>query len=330
MLKDLSILYIEPDFFVISMSDPSDISDMSDCESVQSDISDMDVSNIHSNKLMKGGASFSIPLDALGTSAVSDEERLAAEAAAKRLEEKEKQAALAQMVQNQDDAEERNHRKELEPINDEFLEYLNSSLFELNFRKKLVEKRDKLIDDKGLDDFIKENIYELIRWYDFIIKKHKSFFGKSGNRKLYSIILCTNINNYLRIGLLCNDVTDDFNMYGDYLDGQNISREDITRNTREFITKAQLQKTLDDFAIEQTRKANQNKEYKSFNNITSDGEALAIGVANFTNYVRNTAATIAVNMAGMFEVEQVNTKYIYDKIEDEEYKRGLAVYIINI
>ena len=265
-------------FTFSSMSESSDISDMSDCQSVQSDISDMDISDIHSNTLIKGG---------------SEEEEDAEEAKIDNIKDD---------VQDKDAAEEvEKERIELNKINSEFLKCLNNSVFEINFRKKLIEKKN----EADLDVFIKENIYELIAWYDVIIKKNKSFFDIAGNKKKYSIILCTNINNYLRIGLLCNDVDDNY-----------LPKEG---KAGEYITAIGLQKTLDDFAIEQTKKANDNKEYLPLNGI-SDGELVANGLTNVTDYIINTTTTLAVNTTRMIEVKEVDRSIMY--------RKGLAIYTI--
>ena len=206
-------------FTFSSMSDLSDISDVSDSESVLSDISDMDVSDIHSNKLMKGGMellyAFPYITPGSGSSRPSatppkhekEAERLAAERPEAERPEAERPEATEQTKEERPEAKAKAAavaapseeaavaaaanttaaavakaaaEENLELINNEFLYYLNNSLFESNFKEKLIENKGEEV---NLDVFIEENIYELIRWYDFIIKKHKDFFKQSGNKK---------------------------------------------------------------------------------------------------------------------------------------------------
>ena len=87
----------------------------------------------------------------------------------------------------------------------------------------------------------------------------------------------------------------------------------------EYITAIGLQKTLDDFAIEQTKKANDNKEYLPLNGI-SDGELVANGLTNVTDYIINTTTTLAVNTTRMIEVKEVDRSIMY--------RKGLAIYTI--
>jgi len=128
-------------------------------------------------------------------------------------------------------------------INNEFLDYLNNSSFEANFKKKLIEKKNGLISDEKLDVFIKESIEELIICYNVIIAKYKETF-LSWNKRKYSIILCTSYDNYLRIGLICNKTVSD---------------------DEEYITRQSLELKLNTFALGYTKKHNPDGERRYSN-----------------------------------------------------------------
>lgn len=95
---------------------------------------------------------------------------------------------------------------QLDLINQEFSRYLNNSLFEIKFRKALLDNKNG--DNNDLNIFIKDNIYELIEYYSIIIQENINFFEE--NKKKYIILLCTNFNNYANIGLICIDEDDTF------------------------------------------------------------------------------------------------------------------------